>query len=86
MEQQQEEIERNNNYITWNTSFESPITINVQKKDAHWSLERWLAADVLEEMIKELKGCTIQSDEQVNKIFDYEEHVDERKCIRKYSA
>ena len=37
-EQQEEEIERNINNITCDTSFESPITMNVQKKDVNWSL------------------------------------------------
>ena len=38
MEQEEEEIERNINNITCDTSFESPVTMNVQKKDANWSL------------------------------------------------
>ena len=33
MEQQEEEIERNINNITCDTSFQSPVTMNVQKKD-----------------------------------------------------
>ena len=52
--------------------------MNVQKKDANWSLERRLAAGVLEEMVKEFKGCTIQSDKQVDTAIDSEEHVDSR--------
>ena len=36
MEQEEEEIERNINSITCDTSFESPVTMNVQKKDANW--------------------------------------------------
>ena len=40
MEQQEEEIEHNINNITCNTSFESPRTMNAQKKGANWSLER----------------------------------------------
>ena len=56
--------------------------MNVQKKDANWSLERRLAAGVLEEMVKEFKGCTIQLDEQVDKISDSEEHVDTRNWLR----
>ena len=35
MEQQEEETERNINSITWNTSFQSPVAKNVQKKDAN---------------------------------------------------
>ena len=35
MEQQEEEIERNINNITCDTSFQYPVTKNVQKKDAN---------------------------------------------------
>ena len=52
MEQEEEEIKRNINNITCDTTFQSPVTINVQKKDSNWSLERRLAAGVLEEMVK----------------------------------
>ena len=52
--------------------------MNVQKKDENWSIERKLAAGVLVEMVEDFKGCTIQSDEQVDKIIDSEEHVDAR--------
>ena len=48
MEQEEEEIERNINNITCATSFQSPVTKNVQNKDANWSLERRLAAGVLD--------------------------------------
>ena len=41
---------------------------------------------VLVEMIKEFKGCTIQSEEQVNTTIDYDEHVDERNWLRNNSA
>ena len=47
MEEEEKEIERNINNITCDTSFQSLITINVQKKDANWSLERQIAADVI---------------------------------------
>ena len=60
--------------------------MNVQNKDANWSLERQLAASVLEEMDKEFKRCIIQSDKQVNKILDSEEHVDARNWFRNDSA
>ena len=49
-----------------------------KKKYANLSLERRLASGVLEEMVENFKGCTIQSDEQVDKIIDSEEHVDAR--------
>ena len=48
MEQQEEEIKRNINNITCDTSFETTVTMNVQKIDAIWSLDRQLAAGVLE--------------------------------------
>ena len=86
MEQEEEELELNINNITWDTSFESPVTINVQKKDVKFSLERRLAAGVLEEMVKKFKGCTIQSDEQVDTTIDSEEHVDPKNWLRNDSA
>ena len=52
MEQEEEEIEHNINNITCYTSFEFPVTMNVQKKDTNWSLVRWLAAGVLAEMVE----------------------------------
>ena len=79
-------MERNINNITCNTPFQSPITKNVQNKDANWSLERPLAAGVLAEMVENFKGCTIQSDEQVDEIIDSEEHVDARNWLRNNSA
>ena len=52
MGDEEEEIERNINNVTCNTSFHYPVTMNVQEKDANWSLERQLAAVVLEETVK----------------------------------
>ena len=52
MEQEEEEIERNINNITCNTPFQSPVNKNVQKKDENWSLERLLAAGVLDKRQK----------------------------------
>ena len=37
MEEEEEEIERNINNITCDTSFEYPVTMNVQKKGANCS-------------------------------------------------
>ena len=37
-------------------------------------------------MVKEFKGCTIQSDKQVNTTIDSEEHVDARNWLRNDSA
>ena len=76
--QQEEEIEQNINNITCHTLFECPVPMNVQKKHVNWSLERRLAAGVLEEIVKDFKGCNIQQDKQANKIIDSEEHVDAR--------
>ena len=59
MEQQEEETECNINNITCDTSFQSPVTKNVQKKDENGSLERQLAVGVLEKMVKEFNECTI---------------------------
>ena len=59
VEQQEEEIERDINNITCNTSFKSPVTKNVQKKNGNWSLERRLATGVLDKMVKEFNECTI---------------------------
>ena len=53
--------------------------MNVQNKDANLSLERRLASGFLAEMVENFKGCTIQSDKQVDKIIDSEEHVDARR-------
>ena len=86
MEQQEEEIERNIYNITRDTSFQSAHTKNVQKKYANWSLERRLAAGVLDKMVKEFNECTIQSDKQVDTIIDSKEHVDARNWLRNDSA
>ena len=81
MEQEEEEIERNTNNITCNISFQSLVTMNVKKKDENWSLERRRATEVLDEMVKEFKWCTIQSVEQVDTTVDSEEHVDVRNWL-----
>ena len=52
MDEEEEEIERNINNIIYVTTFQSPVTKNVQKKDENWSLERQLAAGVLGKMVK----------------------------------
>ena len=82
MEQQEEEIKHNINNITCNTSFQSPVTMNVQKKDATWFLERRLAAGLLDKLFKEFKGCNTQSDKQVERKIDSEEHVDAGNWLR----
>ena len=60
--------------------------MNVQKKDAQFSLERRLTSGVLVEMVENLKGCTIQSTINDDKIIDSEEHVDARSWLRNDSA
>ena len=78
------------------TSFQSPIAMKAQKKDANMSLERRLALGILAETIKNFKECTIQStinnsiyyesDEQVDEINDSDEQVDARNWLRNDST
>ena len=86
MDEEEEDIERNINNVTCNTPFQSPFIKSVQKKDASWSLERRLASGVLQEMDENYKGCSIQSDEQVDEIIDSDEHVDARNWLRNDST
>ena len=74
------------NNITCDTPFQSPVTKNVQNKDANWLLERQLAADILDEMVNDFNEFTIQSDKQVNTIIYSKEHVDARNWLRNDSA
>ena len=79
-----------------NTSFQSPVAINSQKKDANMSLERRLASGIIAETIKNFKGCTIQStindsiyydsNEEVDDINDSEEQFDAMNWLRNYFA
>ena len=78
MNEEVEEMEHNTNNITCDTPFQSPGSKSVQKKDASWSLERRLDAGVLAEMVENFKGCSIQSDEQVDGISDSKEGVEDR--------
>ena len=55
MEEEEEEINCNINNIICDTSFQSPIAMNVQKKDTNLSLERLLASGVLVEMVEIFK-------------------------------
>ena len=71
-------MERNINNTTFDTPFQSPGTKSVQKKDACWSLETRLAAGVLAEMVENFKGCSIQSDKQVDNISNSKEGVEDR--------
>ena len=60
MEQKEEEIENNVNNIKMDTSFQSHVAMNAQKKDSNMSYERRLASGILAETIKQFKGYTIQ--------------------------
>ena len=62
MDEEEEEMGCNINIITCNTPFQSPVTKNVQKKYASWSLRKPLAAGILTEMVEIFEGCNIQSD------------------------
>ena len=55
MEEGEEEIEIHINNITMNTSFQSPISMNAQKKVSNVSLERRLAPVILSETSKNSK-------------------------------
>ena len=78
MNEKVKEMEHNINNITCDTSFQSPGIKTVQKKDGSWSLEIRLAAGVLAEIVEIFKGCSIQSDEQDDKISDSKEEVEDR--------
>ena len=52
MDEEEEEMERNINNITCDTPFQSPVTNNVQKKNANRSLERQLTAGIMAEMVE----------------------------------
>ena len=75
-------MERKVNNITCDTSFQSPISMNVQKKYANFPLERRLASGVLAEMVENFKGCTIQSTISDSAHSDYDEQVDEINFFR----
>ena len=79
-------MERKINNITCDTSFQSPVAKSVQKEYASWSLERQLAAGIMAETVENFKGCSIQSDKQVDEIVDSKEQVDARNRLRKDSA
>ena len=62
MEEEEEETECNINNIKFDTSVQSPINMNVQKKNSNRSLEKQITSGVLAEMVDNFKECTIQSD------------------------
>ena len=55
MNEEEEGMERNINNITCGSSFQSPVTKSVKKKDTSWSLERQLDAGILVEIVENLK-------------------------------
>ena len=61
MEDEEKDAERNVNNVTTDIFFQSPVTVNVQNKDANGTYERQIASGIISEAIKEFKGCTIQS-------------------------
>ena len=52
MEDEEKDAERNVNNVTTYTSFQSPVTINAQKKYANVAYERRIASGILAETIK----------------------------------
>ena len=86
MEDEEKYAERNINNVTTDTSFQSPVTINAQKKYANVTYEGQIASGILAETIKYFKGCRIQStisdsthsnsEELVDALSDSEELVD----------
>ena len=61
MQEEEEEIEIHINNIKMDTSCQSQVATDTQKKDANMTLERRLASGVLAETIKIFKGYNIQS-------------------------
>ena len=85
-EEKEKHYKLNVNNVTMDTLFQSPITINAQKKYANVTNEIRIAADIHAETIKEFKGFYIQStisnsahsdsEELVDALSDYEELVE----------
>ena len=82
MDEEEEEMERNINNLTCNTSFQSPVNKSVQKKDASLSLERRLVVGVLAEIVQNFIGRSILSDKQDEKIVDSKEQVGASNWLR----
>ena len=51
-EKQEEDAKRNVNNVTMDTFFQSPVTINTQRKDANMTNERRIALDIHAETMK----------------------------------
>ena len=52
MEEEEKYYERNANNITTDNFFQSPVTINAQKKDVNMTYERQISLGILTETIK----------------------------------
>ena len=52
MEGEEKDAKRKVNNVTTDTLFQSPVTINAQKKDAHVTYERQIASGILSKTIK----------------------------------
>ena len=52
MEEEEEEIVHNIDNITCNTSFQSPVAMNIKNKDADWSLKIRLLQAFLQKWLK----------------------------------
>ena len=60
-EQEDKYAKPNVNNVTMDNFFQSPVTINTQRKDAHNTNERQIDAYIHADTMKEFKGFTIQS-------------------------
>ena len=61
MEDEDKDAERNVNNVAKDTLFQSPVTINAQKKDTNMTYKKRISSGILAETIEEFKGCTIRS-------------------------
>ena len=92
MKDEEKYAKRNVNNVNKVTLFQSPVTVNSQKKDANVIYERRIASVILAETIKQFKECNIQStinnfgyydsNEQVNATNDSKEQVDVMNWLR----
>ena len=76
MEEGEKYAERNIKKVNVDDFFQSPVTINTQKKDANLTNERRIASDIYAETIKEFKGCVIRSTISNSAHSNSEEKVD----------
>ena len=52
MEDEEKDAKRNVNNVTTDTLFQSPVTVNAQKKDANVTYERRIASGIIVETMK----------------------------------